>query len=115
MYSNAIEKAPNKDLVERRANAVDEMMQQIHSKLYKSKILKMLIGDSEEEILIHLFMNHSNGLCPVNIIEMIGIFKKFEMGEFIEKLIDSLWDISYSILPFVDLHYSRTKYDVENN
>jgi hypothetical protein len=113
MYSNAIEKAPNKDLVERRANAVDEMMQQIHSKLYKSKILEMLIGDSEEEILIHLFMNHSNGLCPVNIIEMIGIFKKFGMGEYIEKLIDSLWDISYSILPFVDLHYSRNKYDVE--
>jgi hypothetical protein len=70
----------------------------------------MLIGDSEEEILIHLFMNHSNGLCPV---KMIGIFKKFGMGEYIEKLIDSLWDISYSILPFVDLHYSRNKYDVE--
>jgi hypothetical protein len=42
---------------------------------------------------------------------MMGIFKRLRMSESIEKLISSLWDISYSILPFVDLHYR--KYDVE--
>jgi hypothetical protein len=73
----------------------------------------MLIGDSEEEILIHLFMNTSNGLSPKSIIEMMGIFKKLGMGRSIDKVIDSLWDISYSILPFVDLHYNRNKYDAE--
>jgi hypothetical protein len=73
----------------------------------------MLIGDSEEEILIHLFMNTSNGLSPKSIIEMMGIFKKLGMGGSIDKVIDSLWDISYSILPFVDLHYNRNKYDAE--
>ena len=54
-----------------------------------------------------------NGLSPGNIIEMWGIFKKLGMGESIDNVIDSLWDISYSILPFVDLHYSRNKYDVD--
>jgi hypothetical protein len=108
-----IEKVPNKYLVEKKANAAYEMMQQIHSKLYKSKILKMLIGDSEEEILIHLFMNTSNGLYPGNIKEIWEIFRKLGMGKPIEKLIDSLWDISYLILPFVDLHYSHNRYDGE--
>jgi hypothetical protein len=89
------------------------MIQQIHLKLYKSKILKMLIGDSEEEILVHLFMNTSNGLSPRSIIEMIGIFKKLRMGESIERLIDSLWNFSYPILPLVDLHYGRNKYNAE--
>jgi hypothetical protein len=108
-----IEKTPNKDLIQKKTNTAYTMMQQIHLKLYKSKILKILIGDSEEEILIHLFMNTSNGLSPRSIIEMIGIFKKLGMSEPIDKVIDSLWDISYSILPFVDLHYGRNNYDAE--
>jgi predicted transcriptional regulator len=108
-----IEKTPNRYLVEKKAKAAHTTMQQIHLKLYESKILKMLNGDSEEELLIHLFMNTSNGLSPKSIIEMIGIFKKLEMGESIDKVIDSLWDISYSILPFVDLHYNRNRYDAE--
>jgi DNA-binding MarR family transcriptional regulator len=106
-----IEKTPNKDLVEKKVNAAYVMMQQIHLKLYKSKILKMLIGDSDEEILIHLFMNTSNGLSPRNIIEILETFKKLGIRETIEKLISSLWEISYFILPFVDLHYR--KYDME--
>ena len=107
------EKTPNKDLVEKMVNAVYSMIQQVHSKLYECKILKKLIKDSEEEILIHFFMNTSNGLSPRSIIEMTGIFKKLGMGESIDKLIESVWDISYSFLPFVDLHYSRNKYDVK--
>jgi hypothetical protein len=107
------EKTPNKDLIQKKTNATYTMMQQIHLKLYKSKILKMLIGDSEEEILIHMFMNPSNGLSPANIIEILEIFNKFGMKETIEKLIDSLWDISCSILPFVHLHYNQNKYDME--
>jgi hypothetical protein len=107
------EKAPNKDLVVKKANAAYTMMQQIHLKLYGSKILKMLIGNSEEEILINLFMNTSTGLSPKSIIEMIGIFMKVGMGESIDKVIDSLWDMSYSILPFVDIHYGRNKYNEE--
>lgn len=106
-----IEKRPNKDLVEKKVNTAYITMQQIHLRLSETKILKMLFGDSEEEILIHLFMNTSSGLSPGNIIEMMGIFKKLRMSESIEKLISSLWEISYSILPFVDLHYR--KYDVE--
>jgi predicted transcriptional regulator len=107
------EKTPNRDLVGKKTNAAYAMIQQVHLKLYESKILKKLIGDSEEEILIHLFMNTSNGLSPKSIIEMMGIFKKLGMGRSIDKVIDSLWDISYSILPFVDLHYNRNKYDAE--
>ena len=106
-----IERRPNKDLVEKKVNTAYITMQQIHLRLSEIKILKMLIGDSEEEILIHLFMNTSCGLSPGNIIEMMGIFKKLRMSESIEKFISSLWEISYSILPFVDLHYK--KYDVE--
>jgi DNA-binding MarR family transcriptional regulator len=108
-----IEKVPNKYLVEKKANAAYEVMRQIHSKLYKNKILKMLIEDGEEEILIHLFMNTANGLSPGNIKEIWELFKKLGMGKLIEKLIDSLWDMSYLILPFVDLHYSYKRYDVE--
>jgi predicted transcriptional regulator len=106
-----IEKRHNKDLVEKKVNTAYITMQQIHLRLSETKILKRLFGDSEEEILIHLFMNTSSGLSPGNIIEMMGIFKRLRMSESIEKLISSLWDISYSILPFVDLHYR--KYDVE--
>ena len=106
-----LEKAPNKDLVEKKVDAVYMTMQQIHLKLYETKIFKMAFGDNEEEILIHQFMNPSNGLSPGNIIEMMRIFKKLRMSESIEKLINSLWDISYPILPFVDLHYR--KYNVE--
>jgi hypothetical protein len=108
-----IEKIPNKDLIQKKTNTLYTMIQQMNLKLYKSKILKTLIGDSEEEILIHLFMNTSSGLSPKSIIETIRIFKRHRMDESIEKVIDSLWDISYSILPFVDLHYSRNKYNAE--
>jgi hypothetical protein len=108
-----IEKKPNNDLIQKKTNIVFTMMQQIHLKLYKSMILKILIGDSEEEILVNLFMNTSNGLSPRSIIEMIEIFKKLRMHEPIEKLIDSLWNFSFPILPFVDLHYDLSKYNVE--
>jgi hypothetical protein len=107
------EKTHNKDLIQKKTNTAFAMMQDIHLKLYKSRILKTLIEDSEEEILIQLFMNNSNGLSPRNIIEMTRIFNQIGMDESVDKVIDSLWDISYSILPFVDLHYSRNKYNAE--
>lgn len=108
-----IEKAPNGDLVQKKVNTVYTRIQQIHLKLCENKALNELFAPmySEEEILIHLFMNRSNGLSPENIIAILGTFKKFGMTEYVEKLIDSLWDISYPILHFVDLHYSRVKYD----
>ena len=88
------EKTPNKDLTQKKSNIAYTMMQRIHLKLYKSKILKILIEDSEEEILIHLFMNTSNSLSPRSIIEMMELFKKLRMSESIDKVINSLWDIS---------------------
>lgn len=106
-----IENAPNKDIAEKKVDTVYTTLQQIHLRLYKSKILKKFLRDSEEEILVHFFMNTSNGLSPENIIETIGIFRKLGISEKIENLIDCLWEISYSILPFVDLHYR--KYDAK--
>ena len=108
-----IEKAPNRDLVQKKVNTLYSRVQQIHLKLYENKTLNKLFAPlySEEEILIHLFMNTSNGISPKDIIGVLETFKKFGLKECVGKLIDSLWDISYPVLPFVHLHYSRKKYD----
>jgi len=97
----------NKLILDKKFGMIHTAMQEIHFKLYKSKILKIFTDDNEEQILVHLFANNSNGLRPENIIEMLKTFEQYGLRENIEKLMDPLWKLSYHILPFVHSHYRR--------
>ena len=97
----------NKLILDKKYAIFQTAMQEIHLKLYKSKILKIFTDDNEEQILVHLFANNSNGLRPENIIEMLKTFEQYGLRENVEKLMDPLWKLSYHIIPFVHSHYRR--------
>ena len=97
----------NKLILDKKFAIFHTAMQEIHLKLYKSKILKIFTDNNEEQLLVHLFANKSNGLRPENIIEMLKTFEQCGLRENIEKLMDPLWNLSYPILPFVHSHYRR--------
>lgn len=97
----------NKLILDKKFGIFHTAMQEIHLKLYKSKILKIFTDDNEGQILIHLFSNNANGLRPENIIEMLKTFEQYGLRENIEKLMDPLWKLNYPILPFVHSHYRR--------
>ncbi len=96
----------DKSTLDKKYSIFQSTMQEIHLKLYESKILKMLPND-EILILIHLFANNSNGLRPEDIIEMQKTFEQYRLREDIEKVLDALWYLSYSILPSIHSHYRR--------
>jgi hypothetical protein len=101
------EHSANMEFIQRKFAMIYQTIQEIHLKIYE--LMPRLPSTYTESWLMQTLWNGPYGLTPENISHMLKVFREYELSNYAETVIDSLWKISYSILPTMHLTYHELK------
>jgi hypothetical protein len=94
---------PDKETLHNKFSIVYDGVQQIHTKLVEIRPLITIPIDTDFNIESFSF---KHGLSPDSILYFLIDFHRFDLSHFAEAVLDSLWKISYPVLPKVNIMYS---------
>jgi hypothetical protein len=93
----------DKETLHNKFSIVYDGVQQIHTKLVEIRPLITIPIDTDFNIESFSF---KHGLSPDSILYFLIDFDRFDLSHFAEAVLDSLWKISYPVLPKVNIIYS---------